>query len=223
MSAVRVLVCDDQAMIRAGLTTIIDAQDDLEVVGECGDGAAAVDLVHELHPDVVVMDIRMPRMDGIAATRAIVADPSLASVRVVVLTTFDEDENVLAAIRAGSAGYLLKDIAPADLRSALRTVAAGDALLSAAITRKVMSTLAQRPATSTRPALLESLTDREREVLTLIAQGLSNGEIAAQLVLSEATVKTHVGRILAKLGLRDRVQAVVLAYETGLVRAGGAP
>ncbi|WP_314502235.1 response regulator transcription factor [uncultured Microbacterium sp.] len=217
---IRVVLVDDQELVRTGLRTLAEHDGDIEVVAEADNGSAGLSAVREHKPDVVLMDIRMPQMDGISATRAIVADRSLANVRVVVLTTFDEDENVLAAIRAGSAGYLLKDIAPAELRSAIRTVASGDALLSPAITRKVIGTLAGRPTTSTRPALLDSLTDREREVLTRIGMGESNDEIGASLHISPATARTYVSRLLSKLSARDRSQLVILSYESGLISPG---
>ncbi len=219
---IRVVLVDDQELVRTGLRTLAEHDGDIEVVAEADNGSAGISAVRQYKPDVVLMDIRMPQMDGIAATRAIVADRSLTDVRVVVLTTFDEDENVLAAIRAGSAGYLLKDIAPADLRSAIRTVASGDALLSPAITRKVMGTLAGLATTSTHPALLDSLTDREREVLTRIGMGESNDEIGASLHISPATARTYVSRLLSKLSARDRSQLVILSYESGLISPGKA-
>lgn len=218
---IRVVLVDDQELVRTGLRVLAERDGDIEVVAEADDGAAGVDAVRRHRPDVVLMDIRMPRTDGIAATRTIVSDRSLADVRVVVLTTFDEDENVLAAIRAGSAGYLLKDIAPAELRDAIRTVAAGDALLSPAITRTVMRTLAERSGARVRPELLASLTDREREVLGRVGLGESNDEIGASLHISPATARTYVSRLLAKLSARDRSQLVILAYESGLVTPGG--
>jgi DNA-binding NarL/FixJ family response regulator len=217
---IRIVLVDDQEIIRTGLRTLAEHDGDIQVIAEADNGSRGVSAVRQHKPDVVLMDIRMPAMDGIAATKAIVGDRELANVRVVVLTTFDEDENVMAAIRAGAAGYLLKDIAPSDLRSAVRVVAAGDALLSPSITRKVMSTLAGRLNTRTRPMLLESLTDREREVLTRIGLGESNGEIGASLHISPATARTYVSRLLSKLGARDRSQLVVLSYESGLVRPG---
>lgn len=217
---IRLVLVDDQELVRTGLRALAERDGDIRVVGEAGDGRAGIGAIRRLKPDVVLMDIKMPQLDGIAATREIVADPTLADVRVVVLTTFDEDENVLAAIRAGSAGYLLKDIGPVELRSAIRTVAAGDALLSPAITRKVMGTLAGRPATSTRPALLDPLTEREREVLARIGVGESNDEIGASLHISPATARTYVSRLLAKLSARDRSQLVILSYESGLVSPG---
>lgn len=217
---IRLVLVDDQELVRTGLRTLAEHDGDIEVIAEAENGSAGVSVVRQHKPDVVLMDIRMPQMDGIAATRAIVADRSLANVRVVVLTTFDEDENVLAAIRAGSAGYLLKDIAPGELRNAIRVVAAGDALLSPAITQKVMSTFAGRPDTGTRPALLESLTDREREVLARIGLGESNDEIGASLHISPATARTYVSRLLNKLSARDRSQLVILSYESGLISPG---
>lgn len=217
---IRVVLVDDQELVRTGLRTLAEHDGDIKVVAEADNGSAGISAVSQHKPDVVLMDLRMPQMDGIAATRAIVADRSLANVRVVVLTTFDEDENVLAAIRAGSAGYLLKDIAPAELRTAIRTVAAGDALLSPAITRKVMGTFAGRPTASSRPDLLDSLTDREREVLTRIGMGESNDEIGASLHISPATARTYVSRLLSKLSARDRSQLVILSYESGLISPG---
>lgn len=217
---IRVVVVDDQELVRTGLRSLAEHDGDIEVVAEADNGRAGVSVVCEHKPEVVLMDIRMPQMDGIDATRAIVADRALKDVRVVVLTTFDEDEDVLAAIRAGSAGYLLKDIAPGDLRSAIRTVAAGDALLSPAITRKVMSRLAEGPTTRTRPELLASLTEREREVLARIGLGETNEEIGASLHISPATARTYVSRLLSKLSGRDRSQLVILSYESGLIIPG---
>jgi RNA polymerase sigma factor (sigma-70 family) len=205
-------------MIRAGLRVLLDAEDDIEVVAEAGDGEEAIARVRAEHPDVVVMDIRMPGLDGLAATRAIVADPDLADVRVVVLTTFDLDEYVFEALRAGAAGFLLKDTEPVDLLRAVRSAAAGDALLSPAITRRLIEEFTARP--EHRPiqaSALERLTEREREVVALVAAGLSNDEIAATLVISPATARTHVSRAMIKLGARDRAQLVVVAYESGLV------
>nr|WP_156609778.1 response regulator transcription factor [Auraticoccus cholistanensis] len=213
---------DDQELVRTGLRTLAQHDGDIEVVAEAGDGRSGLAAVRQHRPDVVLMDIRMPRLDGIAATRAVAADPSLAAVRVVVLTTFDEDENVLAAIRAGAAGYLLKDVTPAELRSAIRVVAAGEALLSPAVTRRVMAVVADHADSRTRPELLEQLTEREREVLARVGLGESNDEIGASLYISPATARTYVSRLLTKLGARDRSQLVVLAYESGLVRPGGA-
>ncbi|MEH0929833.1 response regulator transcription factor [Micromonospora sp. CPCC 205558] len=218
MSApLRVLVCDDQPLIRTGFATIIDAQPDLEVVGECADGQAAVDLSGRLNPDVVVMDVRMPVLDGIQATRLIAGAGVARPVKVLVVTTFNLDEYVYEALRAGASGFLLKDAPTAQLLNGIRTVAAGSALLAPEVTRQLVGRYAARirPPESANPE--SALTPRELEVLRLIANGLSNGEIAATLVISQETVKTYVSRILAKLGLRDRVQAVVHAYRSGLV------
>ncbi|MER0449015.1 response regulator transcription factor [Streptomyces sp. Edi4] len=211
---IRVVVADDQALVRGGFRLIIDARDDLEVVGEAVDGQHAVRLVGELRPDVVLMDVRMPVMDGIEATRAIVASGS--ATRVLVVTTFDLDEHVLTALRAGASGFLLKDIRPAELAEAVRVVARGDALLAPTVTRRMLDRFAHTTAPAA-PAALDGLSPREREVLTLVGQALSNSEIARLLHLSEATVKTHVSAVLRKLALRDRVQAVVAAYDLGLV------
>jgi len=216
---IRVLICDDQALVRAGFRAILEVQADVEVVGEAENGAEAVALAGRRSPDVILMDIRMPVMDGVEATRQLVTAGSPA--RILVLTTFDLDEYVHAAIRAGASGFLLKDVTPAKLLEAIRVLAAGDALLAPSVTRRLLerfaSTLPQRDRSSTT---LADLTARETEVLRLLAAGLSNAEIAAELVVSEATVKTHISSLLRKLGLRDRVQAVILAYETGLVRLG---
>ena len=220
ISPLRVVLVDDQQLVRAGLRPLAERDGDIEVVGEASDGRAGLARVRELRPDLVLMDLRMPVMDGLEATRAIVADPLLDGVRVLVLTTFDEDEHVQEAIRAGAAGYLLKDIAPDDLRSAIRTVAAGDALLSPAITAAVMRAVAEGAAARTDPSALAGLTEREIDVLTGIGRGLTNAEIASELFLSPATSRTYVSRLLAKLGARDRAALVVLAYETGLVRPG---
>ncbi len=213
-----ILLADDQALVRGGFRLILEAQDDLEVVGEAENGREAVELVRSLRPDVVLMDVRMPELDGITATRRIVGE-GLAS-RVLVLTTFDEDEIVYEALLAGASGFLLKSVPPARLAEGVRTVAAGEALLAPSITRRLVEEFVRRPPPGQAPAALAELTVREREVLTLIARGLSNSEIAGEFVVSEATVKTHVNRVFSKLGLRDRAQAVVLAYETGLVRPG---
>ncbi|GAA2262749.1 response regulator transcription factor [Actinomadura luteofluorescens] len=218
MSApVRVLVCDDQALIRTGFATIIDAQPDLEVVGECGDGRTAVGLARSLNPDMVVMDVRMPVLDGIEATRLLAGPGVEDPVKVLVVTTFNLDEYVYEALRAGASGFLLKDAPPAQLLHGIRTVAGGAALLAPEVTRQLVGRYAARirPAPGTADDV--ALAPREREVLNLIANGLSNNEIAATLVLSPETVKTYVSRILTKLGLRDRVQAVVYAYRNGLV------
>ncbi|OLT11502.1 DNA-binding response regulator [Pseudonocardia sp. CNS-139] len=216
---IRVALVDDQQLVRAGLRALLERTDDIVIVGEAGDGGAGVALVARERPDVVLMDIRMPGTDGLAATRRIVADPGLAGVHVVVLTTFDTDEHVFEAVRAGAAGFLLKDTAPDDLRRAVRLVAAGDAMLSPAVTRRVMQgAAAGRPQLATER--LARLTDREREVLAEVGAGRSNAEIGERLFISPATARTHVGRLLTKLGARDRVQLVVLAYETGLVVPG---
>jgi DNA-binding NarL/FixJ family response regulator len=219
---IKVLVADDQAMVRDGFAALLDAQPDIEVVGRAGDGRQAVEAGRALRPDVVLMDVRMPAMDGLEATRLLLEgrDPD-GGPRVLVLTTFDLDEYVYEALRAGASGFLLKDAPAADLIAAVRVVAAGDALLAPSVTRRLIADFArQRRPDQPRPDALEALTARETEVLTLVARGLSNAEIAASLVVGEQTVKTHVGRILSKLQLRDRVQAAVLAYETGLVRPG---
>ncbi len=217
-----VLLVDDQQLVRTGFRMILEDEADIEIVGEAADGRLAVDLAERLRPDVVVMDIRMPLMDGIEATRRIVRDGRAPDTRVLVLTTFDADENVVEALRAGASGFLLKDVTPTDFVAAIRIVAAGDALLAPGITRRLLDRYADRlpPVDAGRSAELRDLTDRELEVLRLIARGLSNREIAGQLVLAEPTVKTHVSHVLDKLDLRDRAQAVVLAYEAGLVRPG---
>jgi DNA-binding NarL/FixJ family response regulator len=213
----RVLVVDDQELVRAGFRMILE-RSGLDVVGEAVDGLEAVRLATELEPDVILMDVRMPRMDGIEATRQIVA--RMPSARIVVLTTFDLDEYVYEAVRAGASGFLLKDISPVDLVHAVGVVARGDALLAPALTRRLLDRYVERPLPGTRPDALASATDRELVVLRLLAQGRSNAEIAAELFLSEATVKTYVSRLLTKLDLRDRVQLTVLAYECGLVSPG---
>ncbi|SNT60559.1 DNA-binding response regulator, NarL/FixJ family, contains REC and HTH domains [Asanoa hainanensis] len=216
---VTVLLADDQELVRAGFAMILGARDDIEVVGEAGDGLEAVALAAETKPDVVLMDVRMPRLDGIEATRRIVDSGSPA--RVVMLTTFDLDEPVFAALRAGASGFLLKDIRPADLADAVRVVARGEALLAPTVTRRLLDRFATGlPARSGPDRRLEALTAREVEVLTLVARAMTNAEIAERLFLTQATVKTHISAILTKLDLRDRVQAAVLAYETGLVRPG---
>jgi DNA-binding NarL/FixJ family response regulator len=215
----RVLLADDQAVIRYGLRLILEGEADLEIAGEAADGEAAVAAVARLRPDVVLMDVRMPRLDGIAAVRRIVA--SGAPTRALMLTTFDLDDYVFDALRAGASGFLLKDAPPEDLVSAVRLVAAGEALLAPSVTRRVIEEFARRPAPVRDGGTHESLTARELEVLRLVARGLTNDEIAAELFVSRTTVKTHVARVLAKLGLRDRVQAVVHAYEHGLVSGDG--
>ncbi|MBA2348866.1 MAG: response regulator transcription factor [Solirubrobacterales bacterium] len=224
--SIRVLIADDQALVRAGFRMILDAELDLEVVGEAADGRQAVASARELHPDVVLMDIRMPELDGIEATRQLVGEssPDDATTRVLMLTTFDLNEYVYEALRAGASGFLLKDVPAEQLAAGIRVVAGGESLLAPSITRRLIEEFANaRPAEPpTPPRAFEELTARELEVFKLIARGLSNAEIAAELVVSETTVKTHVGRMLMKLGLRDRVQAVVLAYESGVVGRGRA-
>jgi DNA-binding NarL/FixJ family response regulator len=215
--SVRVLIADDQALVRGGFRMILEAKEDVEVVGEAGDGAEAVAMVERLDPDVVLMDVRMPGVDGIEATRRIAESGS--SARIVILTTYDVDEYVFSALRAGASGFLLKDVRPAELTEAVRVIARGDALLAPAVTRRLLDRFAGvLPDDSARPANLDELTEREVEVLRFVALALSNAEIATRLVLTEATVKTHVSSVLRKLGLRDRVQAVVFAYDVGLVR-----
>jgi DNA-binding NarL/FixJ family response regulator len=221
--SIRVLIADDQALVRSGFRMVLDAEDDLEVVGEAANGRQAIDSVRRLKPDVVLMDIRMPELDGIAATREIAGDDGDALARVLILTTFDLDEYVYDALGAGASGFLLKDAPPEQLIAGIRVVAAGEALLAPAITRRLIEDFSRaRPARSETPPGLDELTPRELEVLGLLARGLSNAEIAESLIVGETTVKTHVARVLMKLGLRDRVQAVVLAYESGLVTPGRA-
>ena len=216
---IRVLIADDQALVRGGFRSILAGQADIEVVGEAEDGNQAVDLTEQLAPDVVLMDIRMPGIDGIEATRRLVARG--IATRVLMLTTFDVDEYVYEAMKAGASGFLLKTAPPRQLADAVRTIAAGDALLAPSVTRRLVEQFVRRPPPGTTvPAELEELTDRERDVLRLLARARSNAEIAAELVVSEATVKSHVNRILTKLNLRDRAQAIVLAYESGLVEPG---
>ena len=217
---IRVLLADDQALVRAGFRALLDAQDGIEVTGEVGDGQQAVDLARELTPDVVLMDIRMPGTDGLAATRQIAADPRLADTRVVILTTFDLDEYVFEAIRSGASGFLVKDTEPEELVQAVRVVADGDALLSPGVTRRLIAEFAARAKRPPDTGALADLTGREREVLALVGQGLSNADIAKRLFLSPATAKTHVSRAMIKLGARDRAQLVVAAYESGLVQPG---
>ncbi|MEU3947494.1 response regulator transcription factor [Streptomyces sp. NPDC029526] len=218
---IRVLLADDQTVVRAGFRALLDLTDDLVVVAEAADGVQAVELARTTHPDVVLMDIRMPRADGLEATRRIGADRALDAVRVLVLTTYEADEYVFEALRAGAAGFLLKDIDPDDLRTAIRTVSAGRSLLAPAVTRRVIEEFARLKAPEVQARKrLDPLTDREREVLALVGRGLSNDEIGGRLLMSPLTAKTHVSRVMAKLGARDRAQLVVTAYETGLVRAG---
>jgi DNA-binding NarL/FixJ family response regulator len=220
---IRVLLADDQALVRSGFRVLLQTAPDIGVVGEAADGQQAIAETRRLRPDVVLMDIRMPILDGLAATRAISADPELAGVRILILTTFDEDSYVFQALRAGAGGFLAKDAETEDLLRAVRVVAAGQALLTPAATRALIEAYVARPEPSTPPsagAVLTELTDREREVLALVGTGRSNEEIAAQLVLSPATARTHVSRIMTKLGARDRAQLVVAAYEAGLVRPG---
>jgi DNA-binding NarL/FixJ family response regulator len=218
---IRVVLADDQTLVRAGFRALLERSDDIEVAGEAADGAAAVELVRRTTPDVVLMDVRMPALDGIEATRRIVGDPALAEVKVVVLTTFEVDEYVFGALRAGASGFLLKDVDPDDLRAAVRLVAAGQALLSPSVTRRVIAEFAGRPGQGEADfaARVAPLTDREREVVTLVAQGLSNEEIGRALFMSPATAKTHVNRAMAKVGARDRAQLVVFAYQSGLATA----
>ena len=218
---ISILLADDQPLLRAGFSAVLDAEDDLQVVGEAADGEEAVAQAQRLHPDVVLMDVRMPRLDGLEATARITADPELAGTRVIVLTTFELDEYVYGALRAGASGFLLKDIEPTDLISAVHIIANGEALLSPRVTRRLVSAFVaaepNRPRTPAGAAALSELTARELEVLTLIGTGFSNQEIAEKLVVSPLTAKTHVSRLFGKLDARDRAQLVVLAYETGLV------
>ena len=216
---IRVLIADDQALVRDGFGMILDAQPDMEVVGQASDGREAVEMARALAPDVVLMDIRMPEVDGVEATRRLVADPT--SPRILMLTTFDQNEYVYEAMKAGASGFLLKDVRRDELVNAVRSVAAGDALLASSLTRRFIEDFVRRPPPGAAPVgALADLTDREAEVVRLVARGLSNAEIADRMVVSEATVKTHVARVLSKLGLRDRTQVVVMAYETGFVRPG---
>jgi DNA-binding NarL/FixJ family response regulator len=222
---IRVLLADDQTLIRAGFRVLVDSAPDLEVVGEATTGREAVELARKFRADVVLMDIRMPEMDGIEATRLITADDDLAGVRVLILTTFEIDENVLRALRAGASGFLNKGVEPADLLDAIRVVASGEALLSPGATRSLIARFLSEPepGPAPAPARLDVLTDREREVLTLVAYGLSNDEIAERLYVSPLTAKTHVNRAMTKLAVRDRAQLVVIAYQSGLVRPGALP
>ena len=220
---IRVVVADDQGLVRSGFTMLLDGEPDIEVVGQASNGVEAVALVASARPDVVLMDVRMPVMDGLEATRRITGDASLAETRVVILTTFDLDEYVHEALRAGASGFLLKDTLPVDLLNAVRVVAGGDALIAPKITRRLIAEFANRPepgAVVAAGAVLDQLTEREREVLEVIARGHSNAEIAEQLFVSHATVKTHVSRLLMKLGARDRAQLVMIAYESGMVAPG---
>jgi DNA-binding NarL/FixJ family response regulator len=217
---IRVLLADDQALVRAGFAALLDAQEDMSVLGQAGDGAEAVRLTRAEVPDVVLMDIRMPVLDGLEATRQIAADPRLADVRVIILTTFELDEYVFEALRAGASGFLVKHTEPVELIRAVRVVAAGDALLSPGVTKRLIAEFADRAKPAPSNTALAALTDRERELTALAAAGMSNDEIAGQLFLSAATVKTHLNRAMAKLGARDRAQLVVFAYEVGLVRPG---
>lgn len=217
---VRVVVADDQGLVRAGFVALLDAQDGIEVVGEAENGEHAVRLTRTLVPDVVLMDIRMPILDGLAATRMIAAEPALVDVKVVVLTTFELDEYVFEAMRSGATGFLVKHTEPADLVRAIRVVADGDALLSPGVTRRLVAEFAAHAKTPPQTSALDDLTEREREVMALVAEGLTNAEIGDKLYLSPATARTHVSRILLKLGARDRTQLVVMAYECGLVRPG---
>jgi DNA-binding NarL/FixJ family response regulator len=221
--SIRVLLADDQAMVRAGFRLILESEPDIEVVGEADDGAQAVAAARALRPDVTLMDIQMPVLDGLAATRLLIAGKDEQVTRILILTTFERDEYVFAALRAGASGFLLKNAPPEDLIQAVQVVAAGDALLAPSITRRIIEEFARQPSpvVAAPAAELQRLTERELETLHLLAQGLTNAEIAARLFVGEATVKTHVSNVLAKLDLRDRVQAVVFAYESGLVRPGG--
>ena len=217
---IRVLLADDQALVRAGFRALLDAQDDIEVVGEVSDGEEAVREARTLVPDVVLMDIRMPRTDGLTATRAITADERLTDVRIVILTTFELDEYVFEALRAGASGFLVKDTEPVELLRAVRAVSGGDALLSPGVTRRLIAAFARNAKEPGPASDLDLLTDREREVVALVGEGLSNDQIAERLYVSPATAKTHVNRAMTKLGARDRAQLVVAAYESGLVRPG---
>jgi DNA-binding NarL/FixJ family response regulator len=217
---IRVLVADDQALVRAGFKALLDARDDIEVVGEAADGAHAVSMAKTLQPDVVLMDIRMPVLDGLQATREITSEPRLSGVRIVILTTFEMDEYLFEALRYGASGFLVKDTEPVDLVTAVRVVAQGDSLISPGMTRRLIAEFASRSKEPRPPSELELLTEREREVMALVAGGLTNEEIAERLYMSPATARTHVSRAMTKLGARDRAQLVVLAYESGLVRPG---
>jgi DNA-binding NarL/FixJ family response regulator len=222
---IRLLIVDDQAMVRSGFRMIVEAEADITVVGEAGDGIEALDAAKRCSPDVVLMDVRMPRMDGIEAARQLICNRTASSPRVLMLTTFDLDDYVYAALRAGVSGFMLKDAPAEQLIEAIRVVAAGEALLAPSITRRLIEEISSRPQRDPQATIpgLDQLTDRELEVLKLVAKGMSNAEIADQLYLGEATIKTHVGRMLMKLNVRDRVQAVVLAYESGLITPGDPP
>jgi DNA-binding NarL/FixJ family response regulator len=219
-SPIRVMLADDQKLVRAGFRSILDSEDDISVVAEAGDGAEAVRVAAASRPDVVLMDIRMPVLDGLEATRRIVGDDRLTGVRVLILTTFDLDDYVYTALKAGASGFLVKDTDPIELIHGVRVTARGDALLAPSVTRRLIAEFAARRKAPPPSRELDSLTEREREVMTLVAEGLSNDEIAGRLVVSPATAKTHVSRVLTKLGARDRAQLVVLAYESGMVRPG---
>ena len=218
---IRVLVADDQALVRRGFTALLDSAVDIDVVGEAENGAEAVALAASARPDVILMDVRMPHMDGLEATRRITGDPTLAAARIIILTTFDLDEYVHESLRAGASGFLLKDTLPDELLYAVRVVAAGDALIAPKVTRRLIEEFGRRPGPApVADDVLDQLTDREREVLVLVSRGMSNAEIAAEIFVSHATVKTHVSRLLMKLGVRDRAQLVMVAYETGLAQPG---
>ena len=217
---IRVVLVDDQALVRTGFRMVLDAEPDIEVVGEAADGLQAIQTAHRLRPDVVLMDIRMPNLDGIEATRQL-AGPDVADpVCVLILTTYDLDEYVFAALRAGACGFLLKHTSPEELVQAIRTVASGEGLIAPSVTKRLIAEFARAPAAPTPPRELQRLTEREREVLELVARGKSNAEIAKELVVGATTVKTHVGRVFTKLGLRDRIEAVIYAYEAGMIRPG---
>jgi DNA-binding NarL/FixJ family response regulator len=219
---IRVLLADDQELVRAGFRALLDAQDDIEVVGEAADGDEAVQLARDQRPDIVLMDIRMPGTDGLAATRTISGDDQLTGVRIVILTTFELDDYVFEAVRAGASGFIVKNTKPVELLQAVRAVAAGDALLSPSVTRRLIREFAARSQEAPASPILDALTDREREVMALVAMGLTNDEIAERLFVSPLTAKTHVSRTMVKLGARDRIQLVVFAYESGVVRPGWA-
>jgi DNA-binding NarL/FixJ family response regulator len=216
---IRIVLADDQAMVRAGFRMILEAEDDLEIVGEASDGDHAVTTVRQQRPDVALMDVQMPRMNGLDATRHIVDDPDIHT-RVMILTTFEQDEYIFEALRAGASGFLLKNAPPEELIHAVRVIAAGDSLLAPSITRRVIQDFVKRPARRSDDALLQRLTERETEVLVMLAAGKSNAELATSLYVGEGTIKTHVSHVLTKLGLRDRMQAVVFAYESGLIEPG---